>query len=83
VPNVTIRDVTERPETLESGSNALAGANADDIGRMVALVTGQKVHWIPPTEYLAPVVAETVTRIVTSYRLPDGAEVEWMQGSRV
>ena len=27
VPNVTMRDVTERPETLECGSNILSGAD--------------------------------------------------------
>jgi UDP-N-acetylglucosamine 2-epimerase (non-hydrolysing) len=31
VPNVTIRDVTGRPETLESGSNILAGGKSADI----------------------------------------------------
>ena len=30
VPNVTIRDVTERPETIECGSNMLAGVDPDD-----------------------------------------------------
>ncbi len=37
VPNVTIRDVTERPETVECGSNILAGCVArtilDAVGR--------------------------------------------------
>ena len=30
VPNVTLRDVTERPETIECGSNVLAGCDAPD-----------------------------------------------------
>lgn len=29
VPNVTLRDVTERPETVEVGSNMLSGAEPD------------------------------------------------------
>ena len=31
IPCVTLRDNTERPETLEVGSNALAGANSQKI----------------------------------------------------
>ena len=37
VPNVTIRDVTERPETLECGSNILSGADHDSILRCVRI----------------------------------------------
>jgi len=77
VPNVTIRDVTERPETVECGSNILSGAEPDDILRSVRMVTAQASGWKPPAEYLAPGVAETVCRIVLGYRLPDAAESEW------
>ena len=31
VPNVTLRDVTERPETIECGSNILTGSDPDQI----------------------------------------------------
>jgi UDP-N-acetylglucosamine 2-epimerase (non-hydrolysing) len=77
VPNVTIRDVTERPETLDCGSNVLCGALPDDVLRAVQMVTAQSGRWKPPEEYLAPAVAETVCRIVLGYRLPDTAELEW------
>jgi UDP-N-acetylglucosamine 2-epimerase (non-hydrolysing) len=77
VPNVTIRDVTERPETLECGSNILCGASAESILRAVQFVTAQRGKWNPPEEYLAPAVAETVCRIVLGYRPPDAAELEW------
>ncbi len=83
VPNVTIRDVTERPETLECGSNLLGGADPEWIQRAVKLVTGQAGQWQPPPEYLAPLVAETVCRIVTGYRLLDPSEQEWQQHARV
>ena len=36
VPNVTIRDVTERPETIECGSNMLAGADPERVLRLRA-----------------------------------------------
>jgi UDP-N-acetylglucosamine 2-epimerase (non-hydrolysing) len=64
VPNVTIRDVTERPETIECGSNVLAGADPDALVRLVKLVTGRTPQWKAPPEYLMPNVAETVCRIV-------------------
>ena len=41
VPNVTLRDVTERPETLECGSNILCGVEPGAVARAVGLVTGQ------------------------------------------
>jgi UDP-N-acetylglucosamine 2-epimerase (non-hydrolysing) len=83
VPNVTIREVTERPETVECGSNFLAGSDRDRILAGVRLVTRQGGGWTPPPEYLAPRVAETVVRIVTSSRPPDAAELEWRSGVRL
>jgi UDP-N-acetylglucosamine 2-epimerase (non-hydrolysing) len=67
VPNVTIRDVTERPETIECGSNILAGCDAQRIVETVEMVTREPRNWRPPCEYLAPNVADTVTRILLSH----------------
>ena len=82
VPNVTIREVTERPETLDCGSNILSGSSPDDVLRGVRFVTTQSVAWVPPLEYTAPVVAETVVRIVSGFHPPDPAEQEWRAGVR-
>ncbi|HYC49942.1 MAG TPA: UDP-N-acetylglucosamine 2-epimerase (non-hydrolyzing) [Gemmatimonadaceae bacterium] len=82
-PNVTIREVTERPETLECGSNILAGSDPERIRNSVAFVTSRSTGWLPPAEYLAPCVAETVVRIVTGYRPADRAEQEWQSGTRL
>jgi UDP-N-acetylglucosamine 2-epimerase (non-hydrolysing) len=79
VPNVTIRDVTERPETVECGSNYLTGGHPDEIVRGVELVTSAPARWTPPIEYLADNVAATVCRLVTGYRTPDPAETAWRQ----
>ncbi len=79
VPNVTIRDVTERPETVECGSNYLSGAAPDEIVRGVELVTSTPPRWTPPIEYLADDVAATVCRLVTGYRTPDLAETAWRE----
>ena len=77
VPNVTLRDVTERPETLECGSNLLSGIDVAAIERAVSLVTSQSNHWSPPREYVQDDVAETVCRILLGYRSPDAAESNW------
>jgi UDP-N-acetylglucosamine 2-epimerase (non-hydrolysing) len=67
-PNVTIRDVTERPETIECGSNILAGAEPDSLCRAVHLVTEQDRDWTPPPEYLVGDVSNTVVKICLGYR---------------
>jgi UDP-N-acetylglucosamine 2-epimerase (non-hydrolysing) len=79
-PAVTVRDVTERPETVECGSNILAGADPDAILAAVDQVTSTGTQWEPPREYVAPQVAETVARIVLGFRLPDRAEEVWRAG---
>jgi len=67
VPNVTLRDVTERPETIEAGSNILSGAETENILRCVELAISQPADWIAPIEYLKENVAQTVSRIVLGY----------------
>jgi UDP-N-acetylglucosamine 2-epimerase (non-hydrolysing) len=80
VPNVTIRDVTERPETVECGSNHIAGVDPAAILQAVRIATGDDCSWTPPSEYLRTNVTATVCRILLSYRQPDLAELEWRQG---
>lgn len=67
VPNVTLRDVTERPETIECGSNILSGADPDEVSRCVKTVLATPPGWEPPREYLERAVADTVCKIVTGY----------------
>ena len=67
VANVTIRDVTERPETLECGSNMLSGVEPEMILRCVRTVLAQRNDWTPPPEYLVQQVSPTVARIVLGY----------------
>lgn len=68
VPNVTLRDVTERPETLECGSNVLSGCDATRIIELVEFVTSHTPNWAPPAEYLAGNVSETVCRILLGFQ---------------
>lgn len=67
VPTVTLRDVTERPETLEAGSNFISGCEPEAILRGIATVTGSENNWSAPAEYLTPNVSDIVVRIVLSY----------------
>ncbi len=67
IPNITVRDVTERPETIEAGSNILSGADADSIVRAVSLAISQPANWSPPPEYLVKNVSQTVSKIVLGY----------------
>lgn len=75
VPNVTLRDVTERPETIECGSNVLAGCEERRILKAVGIVTRESTTWQPPSEYLVPHVADTVIRIVLGLSTDDLPEV--------
>ncbi len=68
VPNVTIRDVTERPETIECGGSILAGADPDTILRCVGTVLGRAADWQPPREYLTRNVSSTAAKIVMGYQ---------------
>lgn len=67
IPNITIRDVTERPETIECGSNIMSGAETDSIVNAVGLAIGQPAAWTAPKEYLAENVSQTVSKILLGY----------------
>ena len=67
VPNVTIRDVTERPETVECGSNVLTGSRPEDMLRAMDVALAESTDWIPPAEYTTANVARTVVKIVVGY----------------
>ncbi len=68
VPNVTMRDVTERPETIEAGGNILSGAEPESVERCVKAVLDSPREWTPPVEYLARDVSSTVIKIVMGYK---------------
>lgn len=48
VPCVTLRDNTERPETIEVGANILAGASPDKIVKYTELMIGKESNWTNP-----------------------------------
>jgi UDP-N-acetylglucosamine 2-epimerase (non-hydrolysing) len=64
VPNVTLRDVTERPETIEAGSNIITGPKPDYILHAVNLVLDLKNNWNAPPEYIGKNVGRTALKIM-------------------
>jgi UDP-N-acetylglucosamine 2-epimerase (non-hydrolysing) len=48
VPCITLRDNTERPETLEVGSNRLAGTKPDQILEAAKKAVREKKEWVNP-----------------------------------
>lgn len=68
VPNVTIRDTTERPETLEYGSNLLSGADPETVVRCVAIILQRGNRPAAPPEYLFDNVSGRVCHLVLGYR---------------
>ncbi|MDA2928564.1 UDP-N-acetylglucosamine 2-epimerase (non-hydrolyzing) [Acidobacteria bacterium AH-259-O06] len=67
IRNVTIRDVTERPETIECGSNILSGGDPGMICHAVEVTLGSATTWKPPKEYSERYVSSTVAKIVLGF----------------
>jgi UDP-N-acetylglucosamine 2-epimerase (non-hydrolysing) len=70
-PSVTLRETTERPETIDCGSNVVCGIEPRDVLDAVGAVTqglevGQKPDWSIPEEYLVPDVSRRVVKILLS-----------------
>ncbi|MDQ7092658.1 UDP-N-acetylglucosamine 2-epimerase (non-hydrolyzing) [Desulfosporosinus sp. PR] len=64
IPNVTLRDVTERPETLEVGSNLISGCEPEAISLAVKTVLAQGWDWEPPPEYQTVNVSRKIVKII-------------------
>jgi UDP-N-acetylglucosamine 2-epimerase (non-hydrolysing) len=64
VPNVTLRDSTERPETIEAGSSVMTGVDAARIARGLHLALSTPLSWTPPGEYVDGHVSATVAKIL-------------------
>ena len=67
IPNVTVRDTTERPETLECGGNILSGSTPQMLVQAVRIAMNSSKDWRPPGEYLERRVSDTVTKIVLGF----------------
>ena len=67
VPNVTIRDVTERQETIECGSNMITGINPKAIVDSIKVVLEEQKEWNRPVEYMDEKVSNKIIKILLGY----------------
>ncbi|MFN8163268.1 MAG: UDP-N-acetylglucosamine 2-epimerase (non-hydrolyzing) [Solirubrobacterales bacterium] len=67
VPAVTVRDTTERPETVECGSNVLSGVDPQAIRACATAVLERPNRWVAPPEYLVDDVSSVVAKIVLGH----------------
>jgi UDP-N-acetylglucosamine 2-epimerase (non-hydrolysing) len=64
VPAVTIRQSTERPETVMCGSNVVSGLESGRIVDSVRLMVDQRHDWPRPEGYLDPHVSNKVAQFI-------------------
>jgi len=68
IPTVTIRDSTERPETVWCGSNIVSGLNTDQIILSYEQMKNTQREWEIPQGYDKENVSDTVLNILLSNR---------------
>lgn len=66
IPTVTIRDSTERPETVWCGSNVVSGLETENILSCYDRMKNYTGSWTPPVEYSRSDVSDTVVNILMS-----------------
>ena len=64
VPTVTIRNSTERPETVDCGSNVVSGLQADNIVDAVSIMTALPTGWSCPDGYVTKDVSDKVVKFL-------------------
>lgn len=68
IPTITIRDTTERPETVWCGSNIVSGLNTDQILLCYKKMKNNLPDWKIPQGYDEDTVSDTVINIILSNR---------------
>lgn len=66
IPNVTVRDCTERPETVEAGSNIFVGCDREAFQTACAFALADKTAFGLISDYEKLNVSSTVVRILLS-----------------
>jgi UDP-N-acetylglucosamine 2-epimerase (non-hydrolysing) len=64
VPSITIRETTERQETIECGSNILSGTNYKNIISAFEAILKRNNKWVAPADYLVENVSDIVINIL-------------------
>ncbi len=62
VPAVTIRDTTERPETVECKSNIVSGLKPDNIINCIKVMLSTDSNWEYPIGYIDPNVSDKIVK---------------------
>lgn len=65
-PSITLRKTTERPETIECGSNVLFHPENKNLKLFMKKQIKQKTDWKIPEEYLISNVSDIITNIILS-----------------
>ncbi|TCP23799.1 UDP-N-acetylglucosamine 2-epimerase (non-hydrolysing) [Scopulibacillus darangshiensis] len=60
VPTVTVRNSTERPETVECGSNIVSGLDSKNIENALRIMVSKEKTWEIPEGYLDPLVSDKI-----------------------
>src|SRR5690606_2130144 len=68
VPTVTMRTSTERPETVDCGSNIVAGVETERIADAVCAAIAFPSQWTPPESYLEKYVSRKVVKFLLGGR---------------
>ena len=64
IPSITIRNSTERQETVECGSNILSGTDTRQIMSVFDTVVNRSHRWVVPEDYLVKNVSDIVINIL-------------------
>ena len=64
VPSITIRNSTERQETIECGSTILSGTDKDQIMSVFKVLIDRSYGWTPPEDYAVKNVSDIVINIL-------------------
>lgn len=64
VPVITIRNTTERQETIECGSNILSGIKCENIMGAFNVMLKRNNTWTPPNDYMVDGVSDVVINIL-------------------
>ena len=68
IPTITIRDSTERPETVWCGSNIVSGLETESILQAYKIASTLSLDWPVPDEYTKKNVSDTVINILLGNR---------------
>jgi UDP-N-acetylglucosamine 2-epimerase (non-hydrolysing) len=69
VPSITIRETTERQETIECGSSVLSGTSYEDVILAFNTLLERNNKWIAPADYLVENVSDIVINILLGVNL--------------